>query len=60
MQRRVRRRTLRRLADLQDVLGGVLRVQLEGVHRPGLHRPHARAGRELALGRLVRDSERSS
>ena len=34
VQRRVARRALRRVAELQDVLGGVLRVELEGMRTP--------------------------
>ena len=57
-QRRVARRALGRLAELQDVLGGVLRVQLELVDGPLLHRPDADARREVALRGLLQVVDR--
>src|SRR2546423_1649237 len=46
VQRRVARRTLRRIAELQDVLGCVVGAELEGVRGPFLDGAHASARRE--------------
>lgn len=50
---RVGRGPLLRAAELQDVLGGVLRVEPELVDGPLLHRADPDARRELVLGRLL-------
>jgi len=49
VQRRVARRPLRRVADLQDVLGGVLRRHVELGHGPFLDGADLGTRRELAL-----------
>ena len=59
VQRRVARRALRRVAELQDVFGGVLRAQLEGVDGPLLDGADTSARREFALGGLVEKVHRS-
>ena len=53
VQRRVGRRALRRIAELQDVLGGVLRAEVEVMRRPFLDGPHAGAGREFACSAVL-------
>src|SRR5271166_473601 len=58
VQGRVARRAVRRIAELQNVLGRVLRAQLEGVRRPLLHGADASARWELVLGGLLQEVNR--
>ena len=58
VQRRVAGRSLGGVAQLQDVFGGVLGVQLELVDGPLLHRAETHAGGEVALGRPLQVVDR--
>jgi hypothetical protein len=59
VQRRVARRSIRRFAQLQNVFGGVLRAQLEGVDRPLLDGADTSTRREFPLGGLIEKVRRS-
>ena len=58
VQRCVRRGARGGHAHLQNVLGGILGVQVEGVNGPGLHRADAGSRRELMFSRLVEKMDR--
>ena len=58
VQRGVGRRAVRRVAELKDVLGGVLRVHVENMGGPLLDCPHPRAWREFARLGLVEEVDR--
>lgn len=58
MKRRVARGPFLRIADLEDVLGRVLVVEMELARSPCLHAADPRAGRELAFDRILQEMHR--
>jgi hypothetical protein len=55
MKRGIARWPLRGIADLQDVFGRVLVIEMELVHSPCLHLADPGAGRKLSLDCLVKE-----